>query len=521
MTDNPNGLAATPSVGEPRDHAEPLVAARGISKSFGGVHALNDVTLELHGGEIHALLGENGAGKSTLVKTIAGRNQPDEGEIVLGGEVAGSTIRDAVTVVYQELTVVPALSVLDNLFLGHPMAGRLLKRRAMRPIARRHLDELGLEHVDLDAPASQLALAERQLIEIARALVRRSRVVILDEPTATLSDAEIERVFVAVRRMRESGCAIVWISHRLKEIFELADRVTVLRNGRHVSTDPIAALDPDELVTRMIGRSNLAERERATDGTTRSDGETPKARLLGLSVPGRFAPIDLSLAPGEIVGVTGQIGSGADAVVRAVAGLLPERQGTVEVDGVAVPPRGVRAALAHGVSFVSDDRARNGVFLEMSVEQNVSSMVLGRLARRGILPRGAERRAARDLAGRVALDPKRLPSAAGDLSGGNQQKVSLAKSIAPGPSLFVLSEPTRGVDVGARAEIYSHIRALAEETGAAVLLFSTDLVEVCEVCDRALTMFRGRAVRIAQRHELDEQALLRDILNPADSQEAA
>jgi ABC-type sugar transport system ATPase subunit len=494
--------------------AGPLVRARGVTKSYGGVQALVHADLELLPGEIHALLGENGAGKSTLVKIVAGREHADGGEL----HVAGGS--GDVSVVYQELTVVPDLSVLDNVFLGNPVVKPLVRRRSLRPVARRHLELLGLGDVDLDRPAGELTLAERQLVEIARATARECRTVILDEPTATLSDVEIERVFAAARGLRENGCAVVWISHRLKEVFELADKVTVMRNGRHVSTDPASALTPDELVARMIGSRAIAERQRATRSNDGRDGAKPLVRLVRLSLPGRFAPLDLDLAPGEIVGITGQIGSGADWVTKAVAGLDRDRAGRVEIDGREVPARGVRAALAHGISYVSGDRQRDGVFLDMSVERNISSMVLGDVAPHGVLQRGKERSLGERLGSLMAIDRRRMASRAGDLSGGNQQKVSLAKSIAPQPRLLVLNEPTRGVDVGARAEIYDHLRKLAEG-GAAVLLFSTDLVEIREACDRVVTMFRGRVVRAASVEGLDEQAMLRDILHPQGAEEVA
>jgi ribose transport system ATP-binding protein len=492
---------------------ETLVRAQGVTKSYGGVQALVRADLELKGGEIHALLGENGAGKSTLVKIVAGREQADGGEL----EIAGG--HGDVSVVYQELTIVPALSVLDNVFLGHPDVRQLMRRRSLRPRARQYLDALGLQHVDLDKPAGDLPLAERQLVEIVRATARECRTVILDEPTATLSDVEIERVFAAARRLRDSGCAVVWISHRLKEVFELADTVTVMRNGAHVSTDPASALSTDELVARMIGSRALQERERVARVHASGSG-TARVRLERLSLPGRFAPLDLELAAGEIVGITGQIGSGADWVTKTVAGLGRDRGGRVVVDGRAVGRAGVREALAHGISFVSGDRAKYGVFLDVTVERNISSMVLGEVAPKGVLQRGTERSLGERLGGLMAIDRRRQGSRAGELSGGNQQKVSLAKSIAPGPKLLVLNEPTRGVDVGARAEIYDHLRKLADD-GAAVLLFSTDLVEIVEACDRVVTMFRGRVVREAGVEGLDEQAILRDILHPQDEEVAA
>ena len=500
------------------DPATVLLRTDGVTKSFGGVHALKGVDFELRSGEVHALLGENGAGKSTFVKIISGQMRADEGSLRIGDRTMdaahqGSTqATNDVAVVHQELSIVPTMTVLDNLFLGHPAVGFLYRRRELRRRGRAALDRIGLGSLNLDSLAGSLPLAERQLIEIARAVTRDARIVILDEPTATLSDAEIERVFGVVRELRARGHAVVYISHRLKEIFALADRATVFRDGRRISTEPVADLTPDLLVERIIGRNLVKERSQIAN----EDHAQPRSIRLdvkNLTCQPTFRDVSLSVAVGEIVGVVGQIGSGADDLIRSLAGARPPQAGSMLLDGEPYTPNSIRQALSRGVSFVSDDRAKNGVFLDVPINHNLTSMVLSSVVRGGIVRSGDERRVGKTLAKRFTIDARRLRSAANQLSGGNQQKVSLGKSAAMDPRLLLLNEPTRGVDVGARSEIYRLLRQLADE-GAAVLLFSSDLAEVVEICDRVVTFFHGRAVTELKGADITEQSLLQGILNP-------
>jgi ABC-type sugar transport system ATPase subunit len=486
-----------------------LIEVKGISKSFGGLKALEDVSVDIHPGAVHAIVGENGAGKSTFVKILAGLLEPDEGRIVYGSSGSAS-----VAMVHQELTVVPDLTVLDNLLLGDRRVRPLYRRGQFRKEARRRLDEIGLDHVDLDARAGSLGLAEQQLVEIARSVARQASVTVLDEPTATLSDAEIDRVFAALRRLREQGQTILYISHRLKEIFDLADRITTFRNGRLVATQEVGELTPSSLVDQMLGES-VAARERAADLDTAKVGEAPVLEADGLTSVGRFRDVSVQVRPGEIVGVLGQVGSGAADVVRALAGLDPGVHGTIRVGGAEVGRVGLRAARSAGLSFLSDSRKTDGLFLDLSVMDNLNSPILEQVSRHGFVSRTAARRRAEDLAARFTVPSRRLSSSARHLSGGNQQKVALAKAVASRPRVLLLNEPTRGVDVGARTEIYNQLRGLTAE-GMGILCFTSDVTEINELCDSVVTMFRGSQVSTREITPGCESVLLADILHGGD-----
>ncbi|CDX50574.1 ABC transporter related [Mesorhizobium plurifarium] len=482
-----------------------------LRKSFGGVHALKGIDFDLHAGEIHALCGENGAGKSTLVRIIAGLMAADEGEIRVDGQLLRPgelTNPKLVSVVYQELSIIPHLSVLDNVLLGDPDISQLYIRRRYRARARQTLDQLGLSDVPLNLEAGRLSIAEQQLLEICRAVMRGARVLILDEPTASLSDAEIQRVFQTVRWLRAKGTAVVYISHRLPEIFALTDRTTVFRNGQRILTKPTAQWTNDELVAEMIGRE-------VTSAHATRDGGRPEAatviELAGLGVAGKYRPVDLAFRAGEIVGIIGQLGSGANALVETLAGLERHYAGTIMVGGSAVEVTSIAAASRAGIAYVSEDRGGKSLFLGAPIEVNLTSAILDRLNRFGVLTLADARKQASDLARRFQIDVRRLPAAASTLSGGNQQKVAIAKSVALSPRILVLNEPTRGVDVGARTEIYREIQALARE-GLVVLFFSTDLEEIRELSQRVITVFRGEIVRDLPVEETTMDSILGDVV---------
>lgn len=495
----------------------PILSARGLKKSYGGVRALRGMDIDLAEGEIHGLCGENGAGKSTLVKILGGLVEPDEGELGIGGMQVelGTPVDPALlSIVHQELSIIPHLSVLDNVMLGARDVGRIYRRGPFRAHVRQVLDSVGLEHVSLDVQAETLPLAERQLIEIARGIARGARVLLLDEPTATLSDGEIEKVFAVMRRLKaEQGTTIVIISHRLNEIFALTDRVTVLRSGQHVMTANTAELTNARLVEAMIGHE-LQTGEIAPSHAR--EGVAPRLSLTGWSLPGRFASLDLDVQPGQIVSLVGQLGSGADTLLESLAGLHPAR-GTLSLDGKAATPRGIAEAYAAGIAYVSEDRAKRGVFLEAAIGTNLVSQILDRVSRNGWMVTSAVRERATQLAQNFAIDPARLPHDVSTLSGGNQQKVSLGKAAALGPRLLLLNEPTRGVDIGARAEIYAQLRRLAEAEGLTILFYSTDLEEVLDASDRIVTFYRGAMVRDALRPQMDADAILHDILHGPDT----
>jgi len=489
-----------------------VLEARGVSRFYGRFAALKDIDLAFHAGEVHGLCGENGAGKSTFVKILGGLVAPSAGEVLVDGRALKSGQRTdprTVSIVHQELSVIPDLSVLDNVLLGDDSLGQWLPRGRFRAQVRERLDLLGLAHVGLDQPARRLSLAERQLVEIARGVSRQARVLVLDEPTATLSDHEIQRVFAAIRWLRAQGTSILFISHRLPEIFALTDRVSVFRNGSKILTRNTSELTGDELVRAMIGR-NVGKRE--LRGTPARNADAPlRVRCEGVSVPGRIRPVDLSIHPGEIVAVVGQLGSGADALVEALAGQCRDYRGCIRIDGMPVVLRTPGAAIRAGVAYVAEDRAGKGVFLDAPIEANLSASILQRLQRSGFLNRRAERAQAMALAARFTIDPERLTHEVNTLSGGNQQKVAIAKAAAIAPKVLALNEPTRGVDVGARAEIYRQLRLLADE-GMSVVFFSTDLEEVLELADRVVSIFRGEVVRDLAIDAVDMDGLLEDIL---------
>ncbi|MBV8402430.1 MAG: sugar ABC transporter ATP-binding protein [Acetobacteraceae bacterium] len=488
-----------------------MLIARNLSKHYGGVHALEGVGLEMRAGEIRGLCGENGAGKSTFIKILGGLVRPDTGEISVSGiplHLGHRTDPKLVSIVHQELAIVPTLSVLDNILLGSKDTGELYFRSRFRETVRSHLDSMGLSHLSLDTLAGQLSLAERQLVEIARGVSRHANVLLLDEPTATLSDAEIQRVFAICRYLRDQGTALVFVSHRLDEVFALTDSVTVLRNGQHVLTQETSTLRPKELVRAMIGRELVHGHLRPYPAEAAA---VPRLRLTKLSIPGKLRDVDLSLARGEIVAVVGTLGSGADAVMDALAGLDDSVEGRIELDGETVAINGVRDAIRKGIAYLAEDRAGKGVFLDAPIGTNLVASVMDRFSKIGVMQQRAERQRAVELASMFIIDARRLPHEVSTLSGGNQQKVSLGKAAALDPRLLLLNEPTRGVDIGARSEIYSTLRRMADQ-GLSILFYSPDLEEVLDLADRVLTIFRGSVVRFVRRQELTGDDILDDII---------
>ncbi|WP_342611982.1 sugar ABC transporter ATP-binding protein [Burkholderia ambifaria] len=491
--------------------AQSLLCARNLTKRYGGVKALTGVSLELAPGEIHALCGENGAGKSTFIKILGGLVQPDEGEIIVDGyplKLGHRTDPKLISIVHQELAIVPTLSVLDNILLGGADQSEIYRRGQYRDAVREHLDSVGLSHIKLETPASRLSLAECQLVEIARGMSRQAKVLLLDEPTATLSDAEIVRVFEVARRLRDQGTAMIFVSHRLDEVFALTDRITVFRNGQHVLTQRTTDMTTAEVVKAMIGRELVHSKVKPPE---RRANVTPRLSIDNLSVTDKVKDLSVSVAPGEILAVVGQLGSGAEVLVEALAGLRGDISGSVKLDGQTVKLDSVRNSLRAGIGYVAEDRADKGVFLDAPIAVNITSSVMAKFSRAGVMRRAGEQEEARRLASMFAIDPKRLPHEVSTLSGGNQQKVSLAKAVALSPRLLLLNEPTRGVDIGARSEIYGTLRRMADD-GLSIVFYSTDLEEILELADSVLTVFRGRMVRHKPRFEIDGDTLLHDIV---------
>ena len=483
----------------------PVLHAVGMRKSYGGVRALRGVDLELYGGEIHGLTGENGSGKSTLLKILAGQLPPDDGRVLLDGEEvqfadAARAMAAGIATVTQETTLVPDLSVAENIFLG-PRKARSwygIDWRATRARARETLEHLELD-LDPDAPVGVLRPDEQQMVEIARALSMDARVVILDEPTSSLPDDQVASLFAAVRRLRERGVAIVFVSHRMNEVFELVDRVTILRDGERVATGPIAEFDRKRLIRLMIGRE-LEELALETGTGTSAD---PVLRVNGFSIPGRVHDFDLEVERGEIVGLAGLVGAGRGAVLDGLFGLVPATTGTVEVDGRPAPPHNPRSSIRRGLAYVPADRKRYGLVLDMSVREN---LLMARTAHVGRLRRPAGGDGRRTVAEalerfRIVTDSDASPVAR--LSGGNQQKVVLGKWLATQPKVLLLDEPTRGIDVGAKADVYKLLEAI-KETGVGIVVSSSEVSELLLLCDRILVMHRGRIAAALDREDANE-----------------
>jgi ABC-type sugar transport system ATPase subunit len=484
---------------------EPFLQATALHKRYGGVHALRGVGIAVYLGEVHALVGENGSGKSTLLKILSGQIREDSGSVSLAGRPAAfrnptDALRGGIATVTQETTLAPELSIAENIFLGHRMVrrGPLIDWRATRRRALHALRRLGLE-VDPSLPVRRLRPDQQQMVEIARALSIDARILVLDEPTSSLTDDEVASLFALVRNLRTEGVAIIFVSHRLKEVFDLADRVTVLRDGRTVHESTAAELDRPTLIRLMVGRS-LEEME---PPTAQQRGDRPALRLRGLTLPRIVADVDLDVEPGEIVGLAGLVGAGRSELLETVFGLHRPLAGSIEVDGSHVSFRSPRQAIQGGVAFVPADRKIQGLVHEMSVREN---LVMAATSRLGRLRRPASRRELQIVREsfegmRIRAKSSRVPVAT--LSGGNQQKIVLGKWLATSPRVLMLDEPTRGVDVGSKSEIYQ-LLFHAAETGVAILVSSSENHELLTLCDRILVMFRGRVGAELSRSEATE-----------------
>ena len=493
---------------------EAILGVEGLAKSFGGVRALDGATLTLRAGEAHGLVGENGAGKSTLIKALCGIAPPDAGTMQLGGRpYAPSTPREAkaagVQVVHQELNLLPHLSVAENIGIEALPRGRLglLDRRALRARAHGALTTVGLADLDVDAPVRSLGIAHRQLVEIARALQAEGRILILDEPTATLTDRETRRLFATLGGIRARGVTILFVSHHLDEVFRLCGRVSVMRSGRVVSTETTAETTPEEVVGRMVGGELAAEISRG--GGHGARGEVALA-LDGLRTPQSPHPggVTLSVRYGEILGIAGLVGAGRSELLASVFGAQPAASGRVLRDGAPVRIASPRDAIAAGLGLVTEDRKDEGLILDMPIAANVSLARLGAVSRGGLMSRAREEALAVRHGDALRLRCGHVRDPASSLSGGNQQKVVLAKWLAAEPRVLLLDEPTRGVDVGAKAEIYAILKGLAER-GLALLMVSSELGELIALADRIAVMADHRIAGEIPRAAFSEEAILR------------
>ncbi len=485
----------------------PVLEIRSVAKRFDATQALEDVSLSLRAGEIHALLGENGAGKSTLIKIITGVHQPDRGQILLSGRPV--TIRSAaeaqrlgVAAIYQEPLLFPDLNVAENIFVSHQDRGGVVGWRQMYREADKILAELGMT-LDVRKPARGLTLAAQQSVEIAKAISLNVRVLIMDEPTASLSAREVQELFRLVRDLKRQGVAILFVSHRIEEVFEIADKVTVFRDGRLISTRARLEATPQRVIADMVGREIDLTKARTT--CARSD---VVLSVSDLGRRGAFEGVSFELHRGEVLGFAGLIGAGRTDVGLALFGIEPATSGTILLGGKPVTVRSARDGMNLGVAYVSEDRRQLGLVLPISIFANITLPVLRRyLNRLGLVRTSLERQTADAFKSRLAIRTPSVDLEVAKLSGGNQQKVMLSKWLNTNPSVLILDEPTRGVDVGSKAEVHAIIGQLAAE-GIGVIVISSDLPEVLVLSDRVLVMREGRQMAILDRGEANEETVM-------------
>lgn len=486
----------------------PLLRMEGISKSFPGVQALDQVDFEVYAGEVHALVGENGAGKSTLIKILSGAYAADAGRILFRGkEVEFHSPRDAIdagiATINQELMLIPQLSVGENVFLGR-LPRRELGRvdwAQVRERTRELFALLGLD-VDPDALVGDLSVAEQQATEIARSLSWQAEIIVMDEPTSALSGQEIEHLLAVIRRLRDQGKAVVLITHKLDEVFQVADRITVLRDGHLINSMMAEETTPEDVINKMVGRSveSVFVKETAEIGT-------PVLEVRHLSRRGSFYDVSFTVRRGEVVGFAGVVGSGRTEVMRAIFGADPIDEGEIWVDGQRVDGVPLAGRIDAGLGLVPEDRKNDGLVLGMSVGDNLVLATLKQLSVMGVRNVARERQVATGLVTDIGIKTPSLRTEVLSLSGGNQQKVVIGKWLATGPKVLILDEPTRGIDIGAKAEVHALIQGLARQ-GVGILIVSSELIEVMSVSDRILVMHEGRITGEFDRDEATEEAIM-------------
>jgi ribose transport system ATP-binding protein len=497
--------------------AAPLLRMEGVSKHYGGVRALEDVRFACDRGSIHALLGENGAGKSTLIKILAGVVQPDAGRILLDGAPVAfpspAAAADAgIACIFQELSLLPDLTVADNIAITRPPRRfGLIDKGAQRRLAEEMLARVGGDDIHPLAPVGDLPLSRRQMVEIAKALARQPRLLILDEATSALTAADVKRVFRMLKQLKADGLAVIYISHRMHEIAELADQCTVYRNGRHVATFPAGSKSDEAIVEMMIGREYSSVFPPLAGEKPRG---RPVLRVRNLAWMGRLNSIDLDIGAGEVVGLGGLDGQGQRQLLLALFGTLIGATGTIEVNGrpvkVSNPERAKSAEI--GMALIPEDRKNEGLMLPMSVRDNLSFAAVERFSRLGVVDRRAEAEAIDQIIRLLQIRSDGIDGPVAALSGGNQQKVVIGKWLMTKPRIVLLNDPTRGIDVGTKQELYQLFRRLAEG-GAAILLYSTDYDELIGCCDRVLVLYNGRVTRTLAGQELTEHNLIASALN--------
>lgn len=503
MAGSPASTDHSTSIGQ-----SPVLAMRHVSRRFGATQALDDVSIDLFSGEIHALLGENGAGKSTLIKIMTGVQQPDEGQVLIDDQVVSfASAQDAqshgVAAMYQEPMIFPDLSVAENVFIGHRNRGRFVDYRRMERDAANVFAQLGI-HLDTGEPARGLTLAQQQMVEVAKAISLDTRVLIMDEPTASLSAHEVQQLFRIIGGLRERGVAILFISHRMEEVFQIADRITILRDGQWISTSPRAGLTPDDAIRGMVGRTvvDIFRRTHQTPGPVR-------LQVTQLGRTDVFEGVSFDLHAGEVLGFAGLVGSRRTDVGLALFGIAPADSGDIELDGEAISVQSPTQAMQLGIAYSTEDRRQLGLVMPMSIAANITLPSLARfLGGFGRVDRAREQAAAESFRQRLRIRAPSVDTPAAALSGGNQQKVVISKWLETRPAVLILDEPTRGIDVAAKAEVHELINELAAE-GMAILMISSDLPEVLAMSDRILVMREGRQVALFSHAEVTQEKVLR------------
>ena len=495
---------------------QPILKLTGISRSFGAIQALSDVGFELRPGEVMGLVGENGAGKSTLVKIISGFDSGYKGTFEFQGQPVrfhspAAAEAAGIAIAQQELSLIPAMTVAENIFLAGHNVRAIATKRTLAANARRYLDDVGLTAVDPNTRIDRLSVGEQHLVEVARLIAHDPKVLILDEPTAALGESDSLRIIDMVKRLAEAGKSIIYVSHRLDEIFKITDRITVLRDGLSQPPHQAKDLDVNALVEMMLGRKleNMFP-ERSADHQ--------RQRLLSvrdLWPDGLLEPVSFDVYSGEILGLAGQLGSGTGEILAAIAGSHETRSGTLDFAGESFLPPNPRAAIKRKIGYCSEDRKLDGLFLGRPIRENLLAPALETVSKFGWIRGAAERRRAHALADQFTVDVTRLQAEAGVLSGGNQQKVALGKWLAISPQVILVNEPTRGVDVGAKAEIYRKMRELAD-AGSAIVFASTDMQEITYLPDRVITLYRGMQIGEVALDDISAAGILKQITDPFD-----
>lgn len=491
---------------------KPILELAQISKQFPGVKALDGVQLDIRPGEVHALLGENGAGKSTLIKIISGVHKPDTGTLLMDGQpVQFNSPREAqergVATIYQELSLYPELTVAENIFMGHaPRRSigpiKIVDWNAMFERARELLASLNIHDMDVRRKVGTLNVGNRQRVEIAKALSINARILIMDEPTAALTEADVERLFGIVRLLRERGVGIIYISHRLQEVFDLADRVTILRDGQYIDTQPVSATTESQLINKMVGRTidQLFPKMPAKIGA-------PVLQIRNLSRAPQTHNVSFEIRAGEIVGLAGLVGSGRSELAQVIFGMTPAESGEILVNGQKVKIRHPADAINLGIAYVPEDRGTQGLVRQMGVRENASMAVLESISRGTFISRRQEKSMAQQAIQQLGIRAYSTEQVVGKLSGGNQQKVVVSKWLASKPKLLIMDEPTRGVDVGAKSEIHRLMSQLVTEQGLAILMISSELPEILGMSDRVLVMRQGRIIAEFDRAEATQETV--------------